>query len=504
MCQSDNPSSYARYSGTWDQRTNKIVRFLRRFSFPYSAHGSSSFFTPRHLPVLTKGEQFRQCAGRAGRRGFDLLGRVIFYGIPLDRINRILLSRLPRLTGTFPLSSTMVLRLFSLLEGSNYAPYAVHAIRSILRLPHISFDCDVGRSQLLHHLRFSIDYLRRTHLLSQEGKPVNLFGIASHLYYTEPSNLALAVLLQSGVLHEICSQAGPVDAERDLMILLCNLFGRRYLPEVYATTSNIHDLIGKGPSCVVLAPLHPKAHAVLLAHQKETLGIFRAYALAFSSQHSGDLGPDNRLPLSGGVIGPSDTSTRPQTALFSYLAETAVQPKARSLFVATSGHDDTFGGIGELARTVRHGVHLNEHAIPTLERILDHKLPLNAYLYDFFVHGQVDALVYMNGLRRGDVWFVLQAFYLALTTIRGDLENLLRSMSNAAEDAPHDEAECSLASVSEDSGYESFDEWEKDADEPGTSAFKRPQGVLDRDWRVYEVVNNITKEFGVKFKSMWA
>ena len=453
------------------------------------------------MAILTK-LQFRQCAGRAGRRGFDLLGRVVFYGIPLDRIYRILLSRLPRLTGTFVLSSTMVLRLFSLLHGSNYAPYAVHAIRSILQLPHISFDSEVGKSQLLHHLRFSIDYLRRAHLLGQEGNPVNLFGIASHLYYTEPSNLALTVLLQNGVIHDICSQASSIEVERDLMVLLCHLFGRRYLPEVYATTSNIRDLVQKGPSCVVLAPLHLKARAVLLAHQGETLGIFSAYALAFASQHADELGPDNQLPLSG-VVGPSDTSALPQTALFAHLSETARKSKVRSLFVATSGHDDTFGDVGELARTVRHGVHLNEHAIPTVEHILDPKLPLNAYLYDFFVHGQVDALVNMNGLRRGDVWFALQAFYLILLAIRGDLENLLLSRSKdlAAEADPDGD-------LDGDGEYHSSDPFENEevgeGDVADLGAFKRPRGVLDRDWRVYEVVDSIANTFGVKFKAMWA
>jgi hypothetical protein len=306
----------------------------------------------------------------------------------------------------------------------------------------------------------------------------------------------MAVLLQNGIIHDICSQASSTEAERDLVVLLCHLFGRRYLPEVYATTSNIHDLVQKGPSCVVLAPLHPKARAVLLAHQKETLGIFGAYALAFSSQHADELGPDNRLPLSG-VVGPSDTSNLPQTALFAHLLETARKPKARSLFVATSGHDDMFGDVRELARTVRHGIHLNEHAIPTVEHILDPKLPLNAYLYDFFVHGQVDALVKINGLRRGDVWFVLEAFHLVLTTIRDDLENLLLIMSKDL--ALHEE------DMSEDSGYYLSDPPEKEeVEEADLSAFERPHGVLDRDWRVYEVVNSITNQFGAKFKEMWA
>lgn len=458
---------------------------------------------------------FRQCAGRAGRRGFDLLGRVIFYGIPLDRIYRILLSRLPRLTGTFPLSSTMVLRLFNLLEGSNYAPYAVDAIRSILRLPHISFGSDVGKSQLLHHLRFSIDYLRRAHLLNQVGKPINLFGIAAHLYYTEPGNLAITALLQSGVIHDICSQHDSVQAERDLVALLCHLFGRRYLPRVYASASNIRDLIQKGPSRVVLPPLHAKARALLSGHQKETLGIFGAYALAFSSQHADELGPDDRLPLSGITFGPIDNSTCPPTALFTHLSQTALRPKARSLFVAMSGHGDAFGSVGELVRTVRRGVHLNEHAIPTVENILDPELPLNAYLYDFFVHGQVDALVNMNGIRRGDVWYALEAFHLVLVTIRGDLENLLLRTSRE----PHRAAELDDGTEdARDSGYGSVDpsgrteeEEEADGDEgeggeagSGLAAFMRPRGVPDRDWKVYEVVNSITNEFEVKFKAMWA
>ena len=402
----------------------------------------------------------------------------------------------------------MVLRLFSLLEGSGHDPYAVRAINSILRLPHISFSSDVGKSQLLHHLRFSIDYLRRAHLLTRDGKPVNLFGIASHLYYTEPSNLAIAILLQNGVIHDICSQASFTEAERDLMAVLCHLFGRRYLPEVYATTSNIRNLINKGPSRVVLAPLPLKARAVLRAHQKETLDIFSAYALAFSSQHADELGLDNRLPLSGSVIGPSDTSSRPLTALFAHLTETAMRPKARSLFVATSGHGDVFGDIGELVRTVRYGVHLNEHAIPMVEDILNPKLPLNAYLYDFFIHGQVDALVNMNGIHRGDLWYALKAFHLVLMTIRSELENLLLRTPKESEFASHEVGlDDNPENVSGDGDYRSIDsdasESEETGEEPTQNAFERPDSVLDRDWRVYEVFDSITNKFEEKFKAMW-
>jgi hypothetical protein len=111
----------------------------------------------------------------------------VFYGIAIDRIYRLLLSKLPSIGGNFPLTSTMTLRLLNLLVGSNDAPVAVNAIRSLLTLPQISVSSQSGRDQILHHLRFSIDYLRRSKLLDAKGIPLNLYGIAAHLYYTEPA-----------------------------------------------------------------------------------------------------------------------------------------------------------------------------------------------------------------------------------------------------------------------------------------------------------------------------
>lgn len=126
--------------------------------------------------------KYRQCAGRAGRRGFDLVGNVIFYGLPVERVQRIVLSRLPSLGGTFPLTSTLILRLFNLLDGSQNSDYAVKAVKSLLSLPHISFNSNIGQNQLLHHLRFSIEYLRQSRLLDKSGQPMNLFAMAAHLY----------------------------------------------------------------------------------------------------------------------------------------------------------------------------------------------------------------------------------------------------------------------------------------------------------------------------------
>eukprot|EP00960_Hanusia_phi_P037839 753144-Hanusia_phi.AAC.3 len=54
---------------------------------------------------------FRQMAGRSGRRGFDLRGNVVFMGLRREKIQRLLNSELPCLSGNMLLTATYVLRM---------------------------------------------------------------------------------------------------------------------------------------------------------------------------------------------------------------------------------------------------------------------------------------------------------------------------------------------------------------------------------------------------------
>jgi hypothetical protein len=326
-----------------------------------------------------------------------------------DRVQRLVLSKLPSLGGNFPLTSTLVLRLLNLIEGSGSAPVAVKAVKSLLTLPQIVWGSKQGEHQFLHHVRFSIEYLRRARLLDYQGKPMNLFGIAAHLYYTEPSNLALVALLRAGVLHKICGNRSTITAKQDFIILMAHLFGRRYLPRVYTTDENLKEIIRKSASKVILPKLNPRARKVLLTHENEILRIFESYALTYAEQNADQLGPDDELPLSK-----LRYSGTPSSGTFrQHLHETRTPVVARSVFVANSGHGDAFESVSELARTTRTGLHLNEHAIPSMAGITalpgggDDVFELNAYLYDFYMHGQVVTLARANGIRRGDVWYVV-------------------------------------------------------------------------------------------------
>ena len=181
---------------------------------------------------------FRQAAGRAGRRGFDLLGNVVFQNVSRGKLCRLLSSRLPDLNGHFPVTTTLILRLFSLLHESGNSPYAIQAINSLLSQPRLYLDGPTFRDQVLHHLRFSIEYLRRQDLLSSQGAPINFAGLTSHLYFTENSSFALNALIKGEYFHGLCSELDTKESHvlRELMLVMAHLFGRRPCREVILTS----------------------------------------------------------------------------------------------------------------------------------------------------------------------------------------------------------------------------------------------------------------------------
>ena len=93
-----------------------------------------------------------------------------------------------------------------------------------------------------------------------------------------------------------------------------------------------------------------------------------------------------------------------------HLEKSSTPVAVRSLFVANSGHGDVFHSISELAATSRSGIYFNEHATPSMGRFIVSReerkegFALNAYIYDFYMHGQVSTLAAANGIRRGDIW----------------------------------------------------------------------------------------------------
>lgn len=372
---------------------------------------------------------YNQAAGRAGRRGFDTLGNVVFVGMTPERVFEIMSSRLPDLHGQFPLSTTLVLRLLGLLHHTENSEYAVRAVRSIQSQTRLYLGGPSNQMTIKHQLRFSIEYLRRQHLLSQSGAPLNFAGLVGHLYFTENAVFAFHSLLKGGYFHDMCSSIHrkPQQVLLELILVLAHLFCRVPLRSVSDEVAK--NRIHRSPSVVVLPRLPEQAETILREHNNETLHIFRNYVSSFVDQHLKGQS-DNQLPFTKHKVQGNEGGDA--LSIIDSLPPT----KLRSSFAALSGFNDEFHSIHELCTTVRDGVFLEESAVPyiPIHPNGDARLHWNAYIYDFFKHGDMEALVRDNGIKGGDVWFLLKDFSLVLATIVTSLTNFL-DLGSSIDDA---------------------------------------------------------------------
>ncbi|KAI8927126.1 hypothetical protein BC831DRAFT_511078 [Entophlyctis helioformis] len=393
---------------------------------------------------------YRQAAGRAGRRGFDSRGNVVFYGMTMDKVYRLLTSKLPDLLATFPISTTLVLRLHSLLRdarGKDVAKSMIQGLLSANRLVTTNKEASSATDlhaaavtsavaqaeQVPHFFRASVEYLRTFGLLSADGVPVDLAGLVGHLYFYEPANLAFAKLVRSGVLYDLCAdfEARRSETAEQLVCVLSHMFARRRLATAEASSPHVLS----SPSRVVLDPLPASLAGELKKHARQAVDVYTRYALAHAA--SADHGPDTLLPLSGRHAGATESAE----AVGDVLAPSLLKTKARSSFVALAGFDDAFKTVHELANSLRPGLVLEASAIPSFDGFVSETEILNSYALDFYKHGQQDALIHGNRIRAGDVWRLLNEFWLVLLSVRTSVEVLLMSIAQVeAGDEDEDES----------------------------------------------------------------
>jgi hypothetical protein len=379
---------------------------------------------------------------------------VVFQDISEAKVCRLLSSRLPDLNGHFPVTTTLTLRLFTLLSESKNSPYAVKAINSLLSQPRLYMGGPAFKDQTLHHLRFSIEYLRRQRLLDSRGGTLNFAGLVSHLYYTENSSFAFHALLKEGYFHRLC--AGVEKQEQStietLMLVMSHLFGRRYCRQ---SDEEYKETIVKPSSSIVFLPSLPvEAGTILTEHAEETLRVFKAYVATFVEQHIHNV--DDQLPLTEVKVGAKievtaaaaeitgtesedsdveedwDTAedkldTVSNASIASLKKLTLPPTKIRSQLASLSGLADDFASIHDLCSNTRSGVFLEESVIPHVGSYPNElESPLNSYLLDFFKHGDINTLERANRIRKGDVWFLLNDFSMVLATIITSLMNFMK------------------------------------------------------------------------------
>jgi hypothetical protein len=116
------------HHGGLDTKERSAVEMLFRMKFLNLVFATGTLALGVHMPCKTVaivGDspflnplEYHQMSGRAGRRGFDTAGNVVFMGLNERKMRMLLLGKLPCMVGNFPLNVTMVLRLLLMVNNN--------------------------------------------------------------------------------------------------------------------------------------------------------------------------------------------------------------------------------------------------------------------------------------------------------------------------------------------------------------------------------------------------
>lgn len=147
---------------------------------------------------------YKQMAGRAGRRGFDTLGNIVFMGIPKQRVQNLMVSLLPDIKGVYTYSNTSFVGFNirdslvrnPLLESTLYTDALEMGLERLS--VHDEYDlgglygCEARRAELVEH---------QLGLLQPYFSPDSyLCDLVVGNRDTDPAILAFALLLEKRIL----------------------------------------------------------------------------------------------------------------------------------------------------------------------------------------------------------------------------------------------------------------------------------------------------------------
>ena len=388
---------------------------------------------------------FRQMSGRAGRRGFDKRGNVVFAGIPEHKVQRLMNTGLPPLVGTKPMTTTMALRMMVRYRSPQSLDDAtvVGGLQRMLDLPFISTMDPTAHLQQKHHLRFSLAFLRAMDMAAPSGDLLDMAYLPTYLFQ-HPGSYVFAVLLRMGLFARIVEQhkGDQAATDRALLSVTAFLFRRE------AIHTNALGMRRARLSTVVFGrkDIDPAASAIVDAYNKQVRTLYLQHVKAFVSSHR-DVLKAGVLPVSNveyasppppaatgvdsGVSGAGSAAVAASGLLAAARASSA-PPAVRSPFLALRGVGDAFETVQEVTNEVCGGLTASSEQVPTIDETGE---LLNAYVMDFYTHSQAQLLEEDNGLDHVTLYRVLQQFKLLLQKIAVALTKRYQAALDSVDDA---------------------------------------------------------------------
>ncbi|XP_073433219.1 probable ATP-dependent RNA helicase DDX60 isoform X2 [Dendrobates tinctorius] len=423
------------HHGSVDAKGRRLVEMLFRMGYVRVVSSTSSLALGINMPcksvvflqdsLYLDALNYRQMAGRAGRRGHDLVGNVYFFNIPMPKVKKLLKSNVPQLKGQFPLSVTFILRLMLLAAKADDKKDANAKVLSILMHPLMSFKKPQEAQMLKLYCIFSLQFLLYEGYLNEVCDPIAFSGLVTHLHYHEPSNFVFVRFLEKGLFHQLCKPSSedptkfPDSVMENLVLILANLFGRRYLPPNRFPGDDVFL-----QSKVFLDYLPEVFASVAEEYNWKVSTLFGQCLLAGSKL--ADMEKEHQLLLS--KINFSGTECK-DSGLVDHLMPYSEGRSGISPFACLSGNtDEDLMNMENLSSLMMQTAYIPEKHIPLLHFLSNsnsgRKRYLNSYALDFFKHGCLDAIVKDNGFNPGDAYYVLRDFYLTIASISVSLKEL--------------------------------------------------------------------------------
>lgn len=112
--------------------------------------------------------EYHQMSGRAGRRGYDTAGNVVFFGLNTRKQHTLLTAPLPDIKGNFPISVTFVLRLLLLVSdvtdkgkvSEQATKLTVSRVMALLENSLVFMEKPHLKIQIKHFFSFSVQLLK--------------------------------------------------------------------------------------------------------------------------------------------------------------------------------------------------------------------------------------------------------------------------------------------------------------------------------------------------------
>ena len=364
--------------------------------------------------------QFRQMSGRAGRRGYDLIGNVIFHNIHTEKFNLLNTAPVGRLYGNHIWSTSTLLRLIILLnnqetkENIGMALTLFHSpfVSSTASNNHIS---DVIKYEVL----FSDHYLMQEDFINESGDPTIDAALLAYFSFAEPSNFFLLTLIRSRLLLRIAtgystaSYEGKKQIMERLILVFCHILYVQYIPPMKISPNNI------------LPDLPDDIAKVLNEHNFRAFSLYRFHIQSMCSAlaSKNELSFSSKLPMSNiSFSTEKNTYSPPGNSLNDSLSQARLTSHLLSPFIQNSGFSDSsITSTNALVKCIPPSIDIDISVLPvSLFWGINHTgVPKNNYVYKLFTVSDIslEEVITTSGLTDPDLFKNLRHFSVAIKSI---------------------------------------------------------------------------------------